>query len=109
MHVEDIKAALRKQGWTLTSIAKELNIGTSAVSHALTRQRSRRIEQVVAGKLGLPPHEIWPQRYKRGRMTHGSICQQTGSYPVTEAQRYNLEALSSAGAVDRGRSLGSGE
>ncbi|NJL87483.1 MAG: transcriptional regulator [Leptolyngbyaceae cyanobacterium SM1_1_3] len=39
MHVEDIKAALRKQGWTLTSIAKELNIGTSAVSHALTRQR----------------------------------------------------------------------
>jgi len=49
MHVEDIKAALRKQGWTLTSIAKELNIGTSAVSHALTRQRSRRIEQVVEG------------------------------------------------------------
>ena len=47
MHVEDIKAALRKQGWTLASIAKELNIGPSAVSHALTRQRSRRVEQVA--------------------------------------------------------------
>jgi Ner family transcriptional regulator len=109
MHVEDIKAALRKQGWTLTSIAKELNIGTSAVSHALTRQRSRRIEQVVAGKLGLPPHEIWPQRYKRGRMTHGSICQQAGSYPVLRLSGTTLKTLSLAGAADRGHSLGSHE
>ncbi|MFQ4139080.1 helix-turn-helix domain-containing protein [Nodosilinea sp. PGN35] len=106
MHVEDIKAALRKQGWTLTSIAKELNIGTSAVSHALTRQRSRRIEQVVASKLGLPPHEIWPQRYKRGRVNHGPIHQQAGGYPIPQAQRYDTEALSVAGGADRGHSLG---
>lgn len=100
MHVEDIKAALRKQGWTLASIAKELNIGPSAVSHALTRQRSRRVEQVVARKLGLSPQEIWPQRYKRGTVNHDSIRQQAGRYPITEAQRYNLEAISSSGAVD---------
>ncbi|MBE7383743.1 MAG: helix-turn-helix domain-containing protein [Leptolyngbya sp. SIO1E4] len=80
MHVEDIKAALRKQGWTLASIAKELDVGPSAVSHALTRQRSRRVEQVIASKLGLSPHEIWPQRYKRGRINHDSVCQQTGSH-----------------------------
>lgn len=66
MHVEDIKAALRKQGWTLTGIAKELGVGPSAISHALTRQRSRRIEKVIAAKLGLSPREIWPQRYKGG-------------------------------------------
>jgi len=100
MHVEDIKAALRKQGWTLASIAKELDIGPSAVSHALTRQRSRRVEQVIASKLGLSPHEIWPQRYKRGRMNHDSVCQQAGSHPGAEAQRYNVEALSSARSVD---------
>jgi Ner family transcriptional regulator len=69
MHVEDIKAALRKRGWTLTRIAQELNIDTSAVSHALNRQRSRRVEKVVASKLGLPPHEVWPQRYQRGRQS----------------------------------------
>ncbi|MEM8804461.1 MAG: helix-turn-helix domain-containing protein [Cyanobacteria bacterium P01_G01_bin.38] len=73
MHVEDIKAALRKQGWTLASIARELEIGPSAVSHALSRQRSRRIERFIASKVGLSPHEIWPQRYKRGVVNHGPI------------------------------------
>jgi Ner family transcriptional regulator len=100
MHVEDIKAALRKQGWTLASIAKELDVGPSAVSHALTRQRSRRIEQVIASKLGVPPHEVWPQRYKKGQMQHGPICQQAGSNSVPQAQRYDTEALSLAGAAD---------
>ncbi|EKV01602.1 MULTISPECIES: helix-turn-helix domain-containing protein [Cyanophyceae] len=85
MHVEDIKAALRKQGWTLASIARELEIGPSAVSHALSRQRSRRIERFIASKVGLAPHEIWPQRYKRGVIHHGSVCQQTRSYPMSKA------------------------
>lgn len=100
MHVEDIKAALRKQGWTLASIAKELGIGPSAVSHALIRQRSRRVERVVASKLGLSPQEIWPQRYKRGRVNHDSIRQQTGSYPVPQAQQYYIEEISTARAAD---------
>ena len=100
MHVEDIKAALRKQGWTLASIAKELNIGPSAVSHALTRQRSRRVEQVVAHKLGLSPQEIWPQRYRRGTVNHGSIRQQAGSYSVPQAQRRDAETLSVTGLAD---------
>jgi Ner family transcriptional regulator len=78
MHVEDIKAALRKQGWTLAEIAREIGVGPSAVSHALTRQRSRRVEKVIASKLGLSPREIWPQRYKGG-VNHDPICQQTGS------------------------------
>lgn len=85
MHVEDIKAALRKQGWTLAGIAQELGVGPSAISHALTRQRSRRVEKVIANKLGLSPHEIWPQRYKRGA-THDPICHQTGSIAVSQTQ-----------------------
>ncbi|MGJ3250512.1 MAG: helix-turn-helix domain-containing protein [Elainellaceae cyanobacterium] len=109
MHVEDIKAALRKQGWTLASIAKELDIGPSAVSHALTRQRSRRIEQVIASKLGLSPHEIWPQRYKRGKVSHAPICQQTGSHPISQAQRLDSKTLSLAGPAGRGHSLGSSQ
>jgi Ner family transcriptional regulator len=106
MHVEDIKAALRKQGWTLASIAKELDIGPSAVSHALTRQRSRRVEQVIASKLGLSPHEIWPQRYKRGKVNYDSVCQQAGGHSVSKTQRHNLETLSSTGTSHRGASLG---
>jgi len=97
MHIEDIKAALRKQGWTLTRIAKELNIGTSAVSHALNRQRSRRVEQVVASKLGLPPHEIWPQRYKRGRQQWPNY-QKAGRYPAPNTQPYDAEPGSLLGS-----------
>ncbi len=109
MHVEDIKAALRKQGWTLASIAEELNIGPSAVSHALTRQRSRRIEQIIASKLGLSPHEIWPTRYRRRKMNHGSIRQQAGSNSLSQAQRLDPETISLAGTAGRGHSLGAGQ
>ncbi len=105
MHVEDIKAALRKQGWTLAGIAKEIGVGPSAISHALTRQRSRRVEKVIASKLGLSPREIWPQRYKGG-ITHVPICRQAGSVAVPQTQQYHTEEISLAGAADRGHSLG---
>ncbi|MFQ4137379.1 helix-turn-helix domain-containing protein [Nodosilinea sp. PGN35] len=106
MHVEDIKAALRKQGWTLTGIAKELGVGPSAISHALTRQRSRRVEKVIAAKLGLSPREIWPQRYKGGA-THESVYQQAGSVTVPQSQQHYLKKIQIAGPVNRGHSLGS--
>ena len=108
MHVEDIKAALRKQGWTLASIAKELGVGPSAVSHALTRQRSRRVEKVIASKLGLAPREIWPQRYK-GRATHGTIRQQARSFEVPQSQQHYVEKVSATGITGRGHSLGAGQ
>lgn len=107
MHVEDIKAALRKQGWTLASIANELDIDPSAVSHALTRQRSRRIEQAIASKLGRSPQEIWPHRYPRGAVDYDSICQQARSYPVSQSQRLDSQAVSFTGAAYRGYPLGS--
>lgn len=108
MHVEDIKAALRKQGWTLASIAKELGVGPSAVSHALTRQRSRRVEKVIASKLGLAPREIWPQRYKGGA-TYDSIRQQTGSFAVPQSQQHHVEKVPVAGTASGGNSLGAGQ
>jgi Ner family transcriptional regulator len=63
MHIEDIKAALRKQGTTLADLAKELNVSRSAISHTLLSQRSHRIEAYIARKVGLPLREVFPQRY----------------------------------------------
>lgn len=63
MHIEDIKASLRKRGVTLADIAKELGISPSAVSHVLVRQRSRRVEKSIADKIGLSLEEVWGQRY----------------------------------------------
>ena len=105
MHVEDIKAALRKQGWTLAKIARELGVGPSAISHALTRQRSRRVEKVIASKLGLSPQEIWPQRYKGGAV-RDPICQQTRGVAVSQPQQHYPEKVPVAGITDRGHSLG---
>ncbi len=92
MHSEDIKAALRKRGWTLADIAKELGIGPSAVSHALTRQRSRRVEKTIADKIGLSLHEVWPQRYKGGS-NDDALRQQTGSFTVPQFQQYYSEKV----------------
>ena len=101
MHSEDIKAALRKRGWTLADIAKELDICPSAVSHALTRQRSRRVEETIANKIGLPLQEVWPQRYAAAnRQAHSSVPQSTGRLVGSQAQQYNAEALQTAGAFD---------
>ena len=101
MHSEDIKAALRKRGWTLADIAKELDICPSAVSHALTRQRSRRVEETIANKIGLPLQEVWPQRYT-GVSSHANtpIRQQTGSIAMLQPQRYDTETLQTAGPFD---------
>ena len=101
MHSEDIKAALRKRGWTLADIAKELNICPSAVSHALTRQRSRRVEETIANKIGLPLQEVWPQRYAAAsRQVHSSVPQPARRLVGSQAQQHNAEALQTVGAFD---------
>lgn len=63
MHAEDIKAALRKRGSSLTVIANQLRVSPSAVCHALHRPCSRRIEAALAKAIAKPPEELWPERY----------------------------------------------
>lgn len=63
MHPEDIKAALRKKGYTLTGVADRLRVQPSAVSHVLHARRSRRIERAIAKILGTTAAELWPERY----------------------------------------------
>ncbi len=65
-HVEDIKAALRKRGVTLTRIAKGLGVTPHAVSLCLRYRISRRLEDAIAAELNITPQDIWPSRF-RGR------------------------------------------
>lgn len=67
MHVEDIKAGLRKQGVTLTELAERLNVTPGTVSIVLKNRRSARIEQAVAELLNIPLSRIWPARYRNRR------------------------------------------
>lgn len=68
VHLEDIKAALRKRKSSLAEVARATNVSRSLVSAVIRRKRSRRVEQAIAKALGTTPGAIWPDRYsKEGR------------------------------------------
>ncbi len=63
-HPEDIKAAVRKAGKTLTDLAIENGLSESACRKSLN-VAAPRSDQVIAEFLNLPLHELWPSRYDR--------------------------------------------
>lgn len=65
MHPEDIKAAIRKAGSTLTALADANGVRKQTLSLALQARVSSRAERVIADFLGMHPMNIWPSRYDR--------------------------------------------
>jgi Ner family transcriptional regulator len=61
-HFEDVKAAVRKRGGTLTALSRENGYAASAAGIALRRSWPA-LERIVADFLGLEPWAIWPTRY----------------------------------------------
>jgi lambda repressor-like predicted transcriptional regulator len=86
MHPEDIKAAIRKRGHTLATVAQRAgkvkaprdSVPTaSAVSRVLHGQfQSRRIAQCISELIGVPLEQLWPGKY--------SV---TGQHPVKTARK----------------------
>lgn len=61
---EMLRARLRLAGSSFSLVAREMGITPASVS--LVSQgirRSRRVQQVLAEKLGTTPEKIWPERY----------------------------------------------
>lgn len=79
---ERIKMRLRLAGSSLADVARELSVaGTTVTSVSQGYRRSRRIEAVIATKLGMQPDDLWPDRYRNGRdgddrsaLSRGSDC-----------------------------------
>ncbi|MDX2271032.1 MAG: helix-turn-helix domain-containing protein [Cyanobacteriota bacterium] len=65
MNREDIKAVLRKQGYTLSHAARELGVSKQALTMVLSGKRSSRIEAWIAEQLAMRPEEVWPERYSQ--------------------------------------------
>ena len=66
MHREDIKAGLRKAGFTLSAIARELGVTTTTISKIVKGScTSRRIEEAIAAKLDLPVEVVFPEKYPK--------------------------------------------
>ncbi|MCA3343550.1 MAG: helix-turn-helix domain-containing protein [Roseomonas sp.] len=61
-HPEDIKAAIRKTGLTLSDLSRAAGFSEGAAKRALLIPWPR-MEAAIAARLGREPHEIWPSRY----------------------------------------------
>ena len=63
-HPEDIKAAVRKKGETLTNLALTNGMSEAACRVVLKRP-GYAAEQIIADFIGVPAPELWPERYDR--------------------------------------------
>lgn len=61
-HPEQIKAAVRMRGTTLSQLAEDNHLPRPVCSLALYQPR-RKAEEVIAQFLGVPLHELWPDRW----------------------------------------------
>ena len=61
-HAEDVKAAIRKKGTTLTALSRGHEYSDSYLRGTLIRHRPEG-EVIIAQFLGVSPADIWPERY----------------------------------------------
>lgn len=72
-HKEDIKAEIRKRGYTLTDLALDKGLFSNAVRTALI-QPCYPGEQAIAECLGIPASRLWPERYdEQGTPLHPRV------------------------------------
>jgi len=64
-HAEDVKAAIRKKGLTLSALSKKHKYSDSYLRGTLIRHRPQG-QEIIARFLGVSPAEIWPERYNSG-------------------------------------------
>lgn len=69
-HREDIKAAVRKRGANLRSLARSNGLDPNTMSRAL-RQRFPSYHLVISRYLGVSLHELWPHWYCRSGLPIG--------------------------------------
>jgi|YelNatPaOPRAMG01_1025707.scaffolds.fasta_scaffold37262_3 Ner family transcriptional regulator len=61
-HRADVIAALRKSGWTLSSLSKHVGLSRGTLAVALDRKYPKG-EAIIAEAIGTAPQHIWPTRY----------------------------------------------
>lgn len=61
-HRDDILAAIKKRGTSLTRISIESGLASTTLGNALYRHWPKG-DRLIAQALGLFPEEIWPSRY----------------------------------------------
>lgn len=62
LHPEDIKAAIRKRGKTLSQLSRDNNLAVATVRCAL-KERIPKADKIISSFIETPLHVIWPSRY----------------------------------------------
>ncbi|TXT39198.1 MAG: hypothetical protein FD135_2348 [Comamonadaceae bacterium] len=63
MHPEDIKAAIRKKGFTAAVVADHMEVSRSTVAQVISgRATSARIKDYIAQITGLSVDTLWPPK-----------------------------------------------
>lgn len=61
-HPEDIKAAVRKTGNTLSSLSKRAGLAPDTLRKTLVFKWPKG-QKIIAAAIGVDPSTIWPSRY----------------------------------------------
>lgn len=61
-HREDVKAAVRKLGKTLSQLSREAGLASDTLRNVF-RYHWPKGEQIIAQAIGVAPQAIWPSRY----------------------------------------------
>lgn len=62
-HPEDVKAALRKKGFTLSRLSLQHGFHHSMMTRVVHEGRSAKVQAIIAAALRTTPQTIWPSRY----------------------------------------------
>lgn len=66
MNPHDIRVALKKNGYSLTSVAEDVGVRSQTVGQVIDgKGRSERIEQRIAEITDIPLYYLWPQWHER--------------------------------------------
>ena len=60
---DEIKAALRQRGWSFRRLGRHYGYKDERTPGDVLRRPWPFMEKVVADILGVPPSQIWPERY----------------------------------------------
>lgn len=61
-HRADVVAELKKKGWSVAALAREVGLAESTLYSALSRPYPKG-ERIIASAIGVEPEVIWAKRY----------------------------------------------
>jgi len=84
MHWERVKAELAVRGWPLARIARHLGFANLHTPGDVKRQKWPAMQEFIGEILGVPPQDIWPERYDaqghyKGRATRSRYTRKSGT------------------------------